>query len=63
MKKSRVIFKLTNSRGGEWQIQAFCPHGKIEYVVGFKTDDEAWDWISGPKSPTYYFFLAFNWAI
>jgi hypothetical protein len=50
MGKQRVVFKLNNSKGGEWQIQAFCPGREIEYVVGFKTDDEAWDWISGPKS-------------
>jgi hypothetical protein len=50
MRKSRVIFMLKNSKGGEWQIQAFCPGGVIEYIVGFKTDDEASDWINGPQS-------------
>ena len=50
MGKLRVVFKLNNSRGGDWQVQLFCPNRQIEYVVGFKTDDEAWDWISGPKS-------------
>jgi hypothetical protein len=50
MEKLRVVFKLCNSRGGEWQIQAFCPDGTIEYVVGLQADDDAWDWISGPKS-------------
>jgi hypothetical protein len=50
MEKLRVIFKLNHSRGGDWQIQVFCPDREIEYVVGFKTDDEAWDWINGPKS-------------
>jgi hypothetical protein len=50
MGKYRVIFMLKHSKGGDWQIQAFCPTGEIEHVVGFKTDVEAWDWISGPKS-------------
>jgi hypothetical protein len=36
MEKRRVVFKLNNSRGGDWQIQVFCPDRKIEYVVGFK---------------------------
>ncbi len=45
-----VVFRLSFSKGGDWLIQAFCPDGIIEYVVGFKSDDEAWDWISGPKS-------------
>jgi hypothetical protein len=50
MEKLRVIFKLNHSRDGQWLIQAFCPDHKIEYVVGFKSDDEAWQWISGPQS-------------
>jgi hypothetical protein len=50
MGKLRVIFMLKNSKGGDWQIQAFCPHGVIEHILGFKTDEEAWDWISGPQS-------------
>jgi hypothetical protein len=49
MGKLRVVFKLKNPRGGDWQVQLFCPDRQIEYVVSFKPDDEAWDWISGPK--------------
>jgi hypothetical protein len=51
MKKLRVIFSMKYSRGnGEWQVQAMCPDRVIEYITGFKSGDEAWDWISGPKS-------------
>jgi hypothetical protein len=50
MCKLRVVFKLNRSRDGEWQIQVFRPDQKIEYVLGFKSDDEAWDWVNGPGS-------------
>ncbi len=50
MDKLRVVFKLNHSRDGQWHVQAFCPDDKIEYVLGFKSDDEAWQWISGPQS-------------
>jgi hypothetical protein len=47
MAEPHVIFE-PQQIGDEWQIRAHCPGAVLEYVTGFKSEQDAKDWIANP---------------
>jgi hypothetical protein len=43
--RPKVIFEPQYIAEGEWQIRAHYPEAVIEYISGFKSEDEANGWI------------------
>jgi hypothetical protein len=43
--RPKVIFEPQYLAEGEWQIRAHYPKAVIEYISGFKSEDEANGWI------------------
>lgn len=48
-KSPRVIFKMQRIIEGDWQIQAHCPEGEIQYIKGFKSKAEIDEWLAGSR--------------
>jgi|HubBroStandDraft_6_1064221.scaffolds.fasta_scaffold2453350_2 hypothetical protein len=48
-----IIFKPQLIADGDWQVRAFCPGARIEYITGFKTEDAALQWIAGSESDAW----------
>jgi hypothetical protein len=48
-KKIRVIFKFNRIDEGDWQIQAHCPGGDIQYITGLKDKADVDDWLAGSR--------------
>jgi hypothetical protein len=45
-KSHLIIFKPQRIADDDWQVRAFCPGARIEYIPGFKTEDAATEWIA-----------------
>ena len=45
-----VSFNARLIPGCAWEIVAHCPRGKVDFIEGFKNEEEAIAWISGGES-------------
>jgi hypothetical protein len=45
----RVIFRRKRIADGDWQIDAHCPGGVVEYITGFTTDASIDEWLDGSR--------------
>ena len=45
-----VSFKARLIPGCAWEIVAHCPKGTVDFIEGFKNEEEATTWISGGES-------------
>ena len=43
---SMPILQIRNSNGGAWSVHAEFPDGSVEDVGGFRTENEANEWIA-----------------
>ena len=48
-----IIFKLQRIADDDWQVRAFCPGARIEYITGFKNEDAAKQWIASSQSSAW----------
>jgi hypothetical protein len=48
-----IIFKPQRIANDDWQVRAFCPGAKIEYITGFKTEDAAKEWIKSSHASAW----------
>ena len=47
---SPVSFNARFIPGCAWEIVAHCPRGVVDFIEGFKNEEEAIAWISGGES-------------
>jgi hypothetical protein len=44
-----IIFKPQRIADHNWQVRAFCPGAKIEYIPGFQSEEAAKNWIASSQ--------------
>jgi hypothetical protein len=46
MAKTMPVLQIRNVNGGSWSVHAEFPNGTFEDISGFKTENEANEWIA-----------------
>ena len=46
MAKTMPVLQIRNVNGGSWSVHAEFPNGTFEDISGFRTENEANEWIA-----------------